>query len=256
MDLIKSVSIENLVSQREAIAERILDASRLLREANTIAEAAKIGEITDLFRDRYSYLKIFDKDGPTTVLKELDGKAWKYLMEESGMQGFMSASTKQKWYEEISNGKYPDLSVANIAATFSNLHHSRHDMLEEGLIECFKNLSWDYKTNSPVKFGKKIIMGYLFNSFGSIEHRTCDKLDDLLRVFYIFDSKPEPEYRQRIYNQIWSVKSQTDTFENEYVEIRWYKKGSGHVKFKRPDLIKHCNEILAKHFPNALPPER
>jgi hypothetical protein len=255
MELIKSISIENLVSQRQAVAERIVDAVKLLCEASKISEAANLGEISDLFRDRYSYEKLFSVNGPAKILKEIDGKAWKFLMQESGMQTFMSASTRQKWYEEIEKGEYPELSIENIAATFANLHRSRHDMLEEGLIECFRKLSWDYKSNSPRKFGKKIILDRLFSSYGSLEHRPCDQLDDLLRVFYIFESKPEPEYNQRVYCRIWESKRQSDSWENEYVHIRWYKKGSGHVKFKRLDLVKRCNEILAKHHPNALPPE-
>lgn len=255
MELIKSLSVENLVNQRKGMAERVMEACRLLREANAISESANLGDLSNLFGHRYGSSEIFEEKAAAKALKEIDGRAWKYLMEESGMQGFMSAKTKQKWYEEISSGNHPELSISNIAATFENLHASRHDMLEQGLIECFKNLSWNYKTNSPVKFGKRIILGRLFNSFGSLSSCSCDGLDDLLRVFYIFDSKPEPEYRHRIYYRISEREREFDFFENEYIHIRWFKKGSGHVKFKRNDLIKRCNELLAKHYPNALPPE-
>ena len=36
--------------------------------------------------------------------------------------------------------------------------------------------------------------------------------------------------------------------------IELAKKGSGHVLFKRPDLVEKVNDIIARHYPGALPP--
>ena len=38
-----------------------------------------------------------------------------------------------------------------------------------------------------------------------------------------------------------------------YMSVRSYRNGSGHVKFKRPDLVDRMNLIVAKHFPGCLP---
>jgi hypothetical protein len=35
------------------------------------------------------------------------------------------------------------------------------EVFERGIINVFKGLSWDYKTNSPCSFGKKIIINHL-----------------------------------------------------------------------------------------------
>ena len=43
--------------------------------------------------------------------------------------------------------------------------------------------------------------------------------------------------------------------ENAYLHVKWSKKGSGHVLFKRPDLVEKMNGILAKHYPHALASE-
>ncbi|EPP0706643.1 DUF4942 domain-containing protein [Klebsiella michiganensis] len=32
------------------------------------------------------------------------------------------------------------------------------------------------------------------------------------------------------------------------------KKGSAHVTFTRPDLVEKVNDIIARHYPGALPP--
>ncbi|SAG85554.1 Uncharacterised protein [Enterobacter hormaechei] len=45
--------------------------------------------------------------------------------------------------------------------TFEQLHHNKQDVFERGIINVFKGLSWDYKTNNPCYFGKKIIVNNL-----------------------------------------------------------------------------------------------
>jgi hypothetical protein len=41
--------------------------------------------------------------------------------------------------------------------------------------------------------------------------------------------------------------------ENDYVSIRTFMNGNGHVTFKRIDLVDKMNRIIAKHYPGALP---
>lgn len=40
---------------------------------------------------------------------------------------------------------------------------------------------------------------------------------------------------------------------DDYLHLRWFKNGNGHITFKRPDLVEQMNLILAKHYPHALP---
>ncbi|MFS3643827.1 DUF4942 domain-containing protein, partial [Escherichia coli] len=41
-------------------------------------------------------------------------------------------------------------------------------------------------------------------------------------------------------------------FEDELFTIRYFQKGSGHITFKRLDLVDKMNDIVAKHYPSAL----
>ena len=124
----------------------------------------------------------------------------------------------------------------------------------------FRNLSWRYKTNSPVKFGKRVIVKQLFTSYGnttdrwlSLNHRTTNELDDLTRVFSVVDGVPQADHRQGIYVQLseqHTAKKREAEF--TYFSVRWFLNGNGHVTFKRPDLVDQLNRILAKHHPHAL----
>lgn len=56
---------------------------------------------------------------------------------------------------------FPEISEANILSTFEQLHQNKDDVFERGVINLFRGLSWNYKTNCPCKFGNKIIVNNL-----------------------------------------------------------------------------------------------
>ena len=198
------------------------------------------------------------------VPKRLDARAWDYLMSESGLRSLMDAKARAEWGEKISKLECPALTADNIRATFSALHGARGEIFERGVINCFKGLSWSYKTNRPFAFGKRLVVTYLRSSvtgpgtsLGYPNTRSCDALDDLMRVFSVMDGKPEPDHRGGIYHLIGVSRSTAERdVENDYLKIRSFRNGNGHVTFKRPDLVERMNQILAKHYPNQLPADR
>ncbi|MVF24219.1 DUF4942 domain-containing protein [Methylocaldum sp. BRCS4] len=258
--LIKSVSIENIVNQRAAVVDRIRRAMELLGEAEKIASAAHIGFPRLVIDEGYSLRGRAAVTGPyanrteaeSCMIRTIDAKAWNYLMSESGLRTFMDASAREKWGKQIAEGDIPELTTENVTATFGQLYNARGDMFERGVLQCFRRLSWDYRTNQPFSFGKRIIVSYLF-AYGTPNHRVTDELDDLMRVFHVLDGKAEADHRNGMHSLIWpALKDRKTEAENDYLKVRWFKKGTGHVTFKRLDLIDKMNRILAKHYPGAL----
>ena len=35
--------------------------------------------------------------------------------------------------------------------------------------------------------------------------------------------------------------------------IKYFQKGTAHITFKRPELVDGLNDIIARHYPGALP---
>lgn len=72
-------------------------------------------------------------------------------------------------------------------------------MFERGVINVFKWLSWDYKTNSPCSFGKKNIINNLVtdNRWGYSLNWGWrrDQLTDLKRMLFLLDGKSIPDNR-------------------------------------------------------------
>lgn len=263
-DLVKSVSIANLANQRVAVVERVHAALDLLAEAERIAKTAHLGFPRLVLDDAYvcrgrpsvtgDYAKCDDAED--AIVRVIDVRGWSYLLSESGLRTFMDAHAREQWDRQLSEGDVPELTAANIEATFAQLHDARWDMFERGVIQCFRRLSWDYKTNRPFKFGKRIIVKRLLQD-GCTNHYVTNELDDLIRVFCVLDGKPEPDHRHAAYALVSEAQQARRTeAEHVYLHLRWFKNGNAHVTFKRPELVDKMNAILAKHYPNALAAER
>ncbi|KCV27212.1 methyltransferase domain protein, partial [Bordetella bronchiseptica 00-P-2730] len=164
MEIVPSVSIDNLINQRTAIVHKLEQVFTLLRECDTLAGAAhldfpEISLESGRWMSHRTRLVGSYADSPEQasrdVLRVLDCSAWQYLMHESGLRTFMDATARQNWNKQIETGDVPELNAQNISATFAALFEARGEMFERGVLACFQGLSWDYKTNQPFKFGKR-----------------------------------------------------------------------------------------------------
>ena len=84
----------------------------------------------------------------------------------------------------------------------------------------------------------------------------ADRLADLERMLYLFSGKPIPDNREniiiRLDDHIRSVQGKA-CYEDEMFSIRYFKKGSAHITFRKPELVDRLNDIIARHYPEMLP---
>lgn len=253
--LVKSVSIENLIQQRNAILERTAKVAALDLEIQAISQAAEVRVSRAEYRSGRSD-STYAQD-PEWIRADIDAQFWNRLMNESGLRTFMDSERRKKWDGSIYNPKpdvIPQFTEENIKATFATLHSQRDEMVIDGVVEVFRQLSWCYKTNNPVKFGKKII-----TRVGGFYSYGADKLDDLDRVMHILDGKPEPDFRHSLKSaisksSIFGCKRQT--LETPYLRVECYKNGNGHVTFKNEGFVAKLNNMIAIRFPGCLPSGR
>ncbi len=261
-DLIKSVSIDNLLQQRDGVLSRMEQVTTLLREAGRIAGNACGCPAFEIVQhgDLHALRLPVGEDAQTIerLRAEIDAGGWHYLMQESGLWSLMDHTARRQWNDRIYKGDVPALTRDNIEATFVALHQSRADMFERGVIEVYRSMSWRYRTNTPIKFGKRIIVSGFCDHLGGAYgfrfcHRASDQLDDLLRVCHVLDGKPEPDHRNGVSYRAHAVEREgLQELEDEYLCLRWYKAGTAHITFKRPEIIERLNAILMKHYPDAL----
>lgn len=263
-ELICSTSIERIVTGRDAalslieiLIHKLDDISRLTSSiGGDVAEhwAMRQGHSFDCW-----LVQPVDKAMPV-ITRNIDRSIWRDLMLKSRMLTLMDAEARSQWAKNLEEGDLPAISEANILSTFEQLHHNKQDVFERGIINVFKGLSWDYKTNNPCYFGKKIIVNNLVkHDRWGYSLNWCwrrDQLADLERMFYLLDGKAIPDNRHDISIRFMDFvrdNPHQQIFEDELFTIRYFQKGSGHITFKRLDLVDKMNDIVAKHFPGMLP---
>ncbi|BEM65483.1 restriction methylase [Serratia marcescens] len=194
------------------------------------------------------------------ITRNLDRSVWRDLMLKSGMISLMDAQARDEWHKNLEDGVLPEISEENILATFEHLHHSKGEVFERGVINVFKGLSWDYKTNSPCSFGKKIIINNLVThnrwGFSLNWGWRRDQLTDLERMLFLLDGKPIPDNRGDVTTRLMEhIRDHpgVQLYEDDFFSIRYFQKGTAHLMFKRLDLVEKMNDIIAKHYPGMLP---
>ncbi|WP_413530349.1 DUF4942 domain-containing protein [Rahnella inusitata] len=262
-ELILSTSIECVVTGRDAALKQI---EQLIQHLDTISRltseigggtaqdwAMKVGHRYDSWMTENT-----DKALPA-ITRNIDRSIWRDLMLKSGMMALMDAQARDQWHKNLEEGDLPAISEANILSTFEQLHLNKMDVFERGIINVFKGLSWDYKTNSPCSFSKKIIVNTLVShnrwGFSLNWGWRRDQLADLERMLFLLDGKPIPDNRGdvtiRLMDHIRDNPSK-DIYEDDFFSIRYFQKGTAHITFKRCDLTEKMNDIVAKHYPEML----
>lgn len=262
-ELINSTNIERIVTRRNAALAQI---EQLIQQLNAISKlTAGIGggNAADwAMKQGHRYncwlMEKPDKAMPL-IARNIDRSLWRDLMLKSGMLSLMDAQARTQWYQNLEDGDLPAISEANILSTFEQLHQSKADVFERGIINVFKGLSWDYKTNSPCFFGKKIIINNLVThnrwGYSLTWGFRRDQLADPERMLFLLDGKAIPDNRGDISIRLMEhirdnpVK---DAYEDNYFSIRYFQKGTAHLTFKRPNLVDKLNDIIVKHYPGML----
>ena len=269
-EVIPSLPVERIVAQRNSGVAAFLEAIRLLRDAQKlIFEASGRGWISGMTE---IIERSLSADCSTTreaalkrsICRYADRDIWTRLMNDTGMFTLMSEAQRKEWDTQLYSDDCPEITLDNVIATFRALNASKGETFEQGVIDVFRNLSWDYKTHNPCLLGKKIIIdGVLDNHRGlyfSVRTYAQNRIDDLARPFWLLDGKTIPDNRVSEGANLSAFISQGgaasvgEVFSCEYFTVRTYKKGSAHVTFTRPDLVEKVNDIIARHYPGALPP--
>ncbi|PXV70881.1 DUF4942 domain-containing protein [Pantoea sp. PNA 03-3] len=265
-DAIPSTAIEHIISLRnEGIRVYMAGIEQLCRARDLMQMAGKDSYLFDFEKSVESALRWSDKgtsQAETAIGRVIDGKIWDRLMSETGMYTLMSNKQRSEWDKQVAGKDMPEITLDNVLNTFRQLNASKGDTFTQGLIDIFKSLSWDYKTNNPCMFGKRVIISPLLDvhrggwiTFSSDGHT---KIDDLARPFYVLEGRNVPDYRvsdgARLDEFFKANQFNGEVFECDYFTVRYFKKGSGHITFTRPDLVDEINNLVARHYPGMLPP--
>lgn len=206
--------------------------------------------------------RLFFSDGRewdmARAIREAERAAWAELVTGTGLYTFMDATARREWAEHLERGALAVFNVENAAAFVDGLHGQRGAMVKRGVGDCFRRLSGHYATNKPDRFSARMILTHVLTTYGngggawwSLNSRTCDDLDDLVRVLRLCRSLGETDHRQGVYQQLRGVDLATSggawprVRELEYFTIKVHKNGNGHLTFKHEADVQRLNKILS-----------
>ncbi|ELU9779184.1 DUF4942 domain-containing protein [Escherichia coli] len=262
-DVICSTSIERIVTGRNAALAQIEVLMQQLDDVSMLTRSIGGKTALDWAMKQDFRCGCWLMEKPEAAMKaitrNLDRSIWRDLMKKSGMLSLMDAQAREQWYNSLEKDDIPAVSEANILSTFEQLHQSKGEVFERGVINVFKGLSWDFKSNNPCKFGKKIIATGLVKhdrwGFGLNWGWQRDRLADLERMLVLLDGKPVPDNRAdvtRRFSDHIHENRHSSRYEDEMFVIKYFQKGTAHIVFKRPELVDKLNDIIARHYPGAL----
>ena len=258
-ELVPGINLNDLMANRQRLLEMSRSAFTTLLEVERLSVASGFKRqwlfCWDGIRLDPYHIARFQEDPVAMVMagytKQMDACGWEHLLHATGLRTFMDSKAREEWDKSIKNRDTPAFEIRAIEATFRHLYEQRGAMVERGVVELFKRLSWDYKSNNPCLFGKKVVVTRFLDYSGTL---TSDGggLEDLERAMCVFDGKPEPDHRAGIMNQARQARDEMQ-LETNNLHIRWFKNGNAHATFKRLDLVGKINQVIGKHYPGALP---
>jgi hypothetical protein len=200
------------------------------------------------------------RDSAQRVQSELDASMWRRAFDLTGFKQLMDAQAVAEFEKSLSPNP-PEFTEANIRSTFIDLHGKSREMFRRGVVNVFRNLSDDYKTNAnePFRIGRKLVMTYMANKAfgGGLELNyggSRDRLNDIDRVVrtlggmkFTAGSLPISVNQSLKLGQV---------HECELYRAKGFKNGNMHFEFKRQDLLDLLNEQIAEHYANTLPDTR
>lgn len=220
-----------------------------------------------------------------TFKKALQRKAWNYLFAQMNLSKYVTSGVMKdinKFVEEQSNVPF---TMKNVFRMFEIIIGTREETFNRALVEAVDKFTEythenryhtdGWKTNSGHMLNKKIILGWMFescNGYLSPRHSgNQDKMKDLMKVLCAISGE---DYNRlpRLYNVCRDVKPKPNEWfswdfewiegEGEHAvkktkpgffEIKGFKKGTMHAKFKDHKVWESLNRKYAKIKGQVLP---
>ena len=252
------------IAARDAALKKYEEARILIDEANGLCVKAhhsfRKPEHKKYRAPGFSLMDNHFKGYPATlnidkVRKDLDKVLWRNTLESSGLSNLMSKSTYDDAIDSLERIT-PEFNRGNVNASYTDFASRLEEIENTAIIDLFRSLSWSYKSNLPVKIGKRIILtGMVW--YSSIDHRKGHYLNDLEKSVCRCRNLSPPVSDVSLLAKVnLAIQERQEYYEDEIYKIRWFGNGNLHLylldEFDRDSL----NRKIAKAYPNALPRQR
>lgn len=246
-----------------------------------LAAAKEMNDLVGEFSRTKIALQMVEKDAVKTredYKKELQKDAWKWVIGKFNLNKYSTSGLREDINKFVeTQQKYP-FTMQNIYQMIAIIIGTAGNRMDKALEEVFDNFTKHYhenrfggegwKTNSHYLLNQKFIVPYIapeskWFSF-DINSRSADRLDDFVKALcYITgqnydgdkwedrDNQKFPRFNIRVSRHGKNPVSYGEWFDWGFFEVKLFKKGTGHFKFKDRDVWALFNQHIAriKGFP-------
>lgn len=243
--------IDGLFGQYNAMRARVERLSALMDDENGMALGYfKTGNANDdhRFPDAGQLFRI----GP--AIKALDADFWQRAMDMTDVYNAMPQADRDKWNDQRRTLTTPEFTEANVESALSQFLADRPNYLARRVDGIFRGLSGEHVTNSPMAFGKRMIMSYVFSNYGEAHTTKAGQINDLRAIIAKFMGRDEPHWNasRRMLETCQSAHGKWHSLDGGALRIRCYLKGTAHLEVHE-DMAWRLNAILHTLYPRAIP---
>lgn len=252
-------ALDELIMRREAMKKEMEFLCATVEQAQFGAMAMLLR--ANLDRDTHmSVPKLFDlKRG----IMQLDSDMWQQAMRLTDVWEYMPQARRSQWHTQLTAwkeergyqyGKKPELDMVPferdaVTNTIKQLLLMRTQFFSEKVDGIFRGLSGEHVTNSPMGFGKRMIIA------NASTWEKTGLIDDLRMVIAKFRGLPE-KLGMSSGDLLRRMPRDGEWFDIDggAMRIRLYKVGTAHFEVHE-DLAWKLNKVLANLYPAAIPSE-
>lgn len=244
----------SLLDQYRALRVRIEDVARMVdSESGAAIPYFLQGNSDALNGSRYTpaVKDVFKLEG---AVGALNSDFWRRTLALTDVYECMPQARRDEWDEMIRTFQAPDFTEDAVVPTIEDLLLSREKFLAERVDGIFRNLSGNHVTNEPQGFGKRMILEYVFNDWGSVQFSRSGTINDLRCVIARFMGRDEPRTCQTAEDlrRMREWPGEWHTLDGGALRCRVYKKGTAHLEV-HPDMAWRLNAVLHQLHPYAIP---
>jgi hypothetical protein len=252
--------IDDIVAARDGALAKIKEATGSLeaayglsKDAAALAQRASSGRrYRSLDRTGSKHYSVLFPDGfdaaqsVETYRRQLDASVWTYLYEETGIREMMDA-TAARDFDRSLREEVPEVTAANLRATFETLFGNADLIFARGLAVAFARLDRRFKSHDAFKRGSRMIIDRAFSEYsGNFNRSWAEETNiDVERVFAKLDGGT-PAGRGLI-QEIDACRPgygpQQSVTESSYFRIRGFKNGNAHLWATR-DIVRDRRKRL------------
>jgi len=244
-DLIVPPTLEAVCRMRDEVLAKVAEGRRLMDEAD---EA--------LMRHfRYAGLpgEAKPRMGMDETRRRVDASLWRMAFDMTGLMQVMDAEAKKKFFHQVEK-EAPPFTMETVRSTLLSVMQDAETMFARGLVNVFRGLSRDHRTNTnePFKINRRAILTSMVQSNFSggltISYRSyaSETLNDIDRVFRVLDG--QPHVARSLETAMNAAFSKGEEFVGDYCRARAFMNGNLHLQFTRQDLLDKGNRIIHDYY--------